>query len=569
MNRLKLWLFALLVLGAAGLSLFALAADLRGRAIQILDERLAAAAQRATASQRALQGEAGAVAALAARDPALIHALAGDGSGRRRARAAAEGEDVAESAAQRAARAAVAAAEGELGVSLPQGARFTAAQRGWIEARVEDPAADRATVEFLREALGGTPRRGLLRAGGGLSWGAAVPSGDGVLAVFVPVDAAWVASVAGGSGVDVSIAAPGMPPVSSAPAGAELLVKAAAGGPGAPRDAGQLAPVKVDAGGVDLGERRLLRAAAPAYRVLGLPLPEVKEGVMALSVPTQPLLAPVVALQWRGLAAIALAAVLALLFGLLVGPTARPIELPAELLSAADRIDQGDFQARAPALAGRLGTIASALNRAAAAAAPGSSPAESAALPSTLAPPPDAVTAEPSWVPARAAPSEAANEPVAPAPVVAAPTAPEVTEPPRAAPEPFPAPPLQPIAPSPTLRFDAPALAVGAPEAAFTAPPADPEPRSASPGDLLQAAARAAAPDDLAGEEEHWREVFREFMRVRAECGESTQGLAYERLRAKLESNRAALMAKYGCRTVRFQVYVKEGKTALKATPVR
>ena len=129
MNRLKLWLFALLVLGAAGLSLFALTADLRGRAIQILDQRLAAAAQRVTASQRALQGDAGSVAALAARDPALIHALAGDGSGRRRPRAAAD-DDVAESAAQRAARAAVAAAEAELGVSLPQGARFTAAQRG-------------------------------------------------------------------------------------------------------------------------------------------------------------------------------------------------------------------------------------------------------------------------------------------------------------------------------------------------------------------------------------------------------------------------------------------------------
>ena len=117
--------------------------------------------------------------------------------------------------------------------------------------------------------------------------------------------------------------------------------------------------------------------------------------------------------------------------------------------------------------------------------------------------------------------------------------------------------------PSPTLRFDASPLA-GVPSAAPAAPQSE-----ASPAELLQAAARAAPPDDLAGEEEHWREVFREFIRVRAECGESTQGLAYERLRAKLESNRAALMAKYGCRTVRFQVYVKEGKTALKATPVR
>src|SRR5512144_1826291 len=163
MNRLKLWLFALLVLGAAGLSLFALTGALRSRALLILDGRLAAATQRVAASQRALQGEAGAVAALASRDPALIHALADDGSGRRRARAAAAGDDAAESAAQRAARAAVAAAEAELGVSLPQGARFTAAQRGWIEARAEDPAADGATVEFLREALGGTPRRGFVR----------------------------------------------------------------------------------------------------------------------------------------------------------------------------------------------------------------------------------------------------------------------------------------------------------------------------------------------------------------------------------------------------------------------
>ncbi len=575
MNRLKLWLFALLVLGAAGLSLFALTADLRGRAIQILDQRLAAAAQRVTASQRALQGDAGSVAALAARDPALIHALAGDGSGRRRPRAAAD-DDVAESAAQRAARAAVAAAEAELGVSLPQGARFTAAQRGWIEARADDPAADGATVAFLRDALGGTPRRGFLRAGGGLSWGAAVPSGDGVLAVFVPVDAAWVASVAAGSGVDLSIAAPGLPPVSSVASGAEALAKAAGAGPGAPRDAGLLAPVKVDAGGVDLGERQLLRASAPAHRVLGLPLPDVKEGVVALSVPTQPLLAPVVELQWRGLVTIALGALLALLFGLLVRPSSPSTDLPAELLAAAERIDHGDFQARAPALAGRLGTIASALNRAAAAVAPAlePSPAASAPLTSTLAPPPDAATAEPSWVPSRAAASAAPEEPSSPAPdraeaTGAEPGAVAPLEPPRAAPEPAPVAPSPAMGLSPTLRFDVAALRGGAPEAPSSPAPSAREPSSPSPAELLQAAARAAPAEDLAGEEEHWREVFREFMRVRAECGESTQGLAYERLRAKLESNRAALMAKYGCRTVRFQVYVKEGKTALKATPVR
>ena len=177
-------------------------------------------------------------------------------------------------------------------------------------------------------------------------------------------------------------------------------------------------------------------------------------------------------------------------------------------------------------------------------------------------------------MPSRAAASAAPEEPSSPAPdraeaTGAEPGAVAPLEPPRAAPEPAPVAPSPAMGLSPTLRFDVAALRGGAPEAPSSPAPSAREPSSPSPAELLQAAARAAPAEDLAGEEEHWREVFREFMRVRAECGESTQGLAYERLRAKLESNRAALMAKYGCRTVRFQVYVKEGKTALKATPVR
>jgi hypothetical protein len=94
-------------------------------------------------------------------------------------------------------------------------------------------------------------------------------------------------------------------------------------------------------------------------------------------------------------------------------------------------------------------------------------------------------------------------------------------------------------------------------------------PVAAAP-DLLASAAAAAAPAGEAGEEEqHWREVFRDFVRTRAECGESAEGLTYERFRQKLESNKSALVTKYGCKTVRFQVYVKDGKAALKATPVR
>jgi hypothetical protein len=545
MNRLKLWLFALLVIGAAGLSLLAVTADLGGRALQIVDARLVAASTRVTASQRALQGDAGAVAALAGRDPALIHALADEGRARR---PRPPGDLAQEGATQQIARAAVAAAEAELGVTLPQGARFTASQRGWIEARVEDPEADAATNAFLRAALGGHARRGFLRAGGGLAYGVAVPAGAGVLGVFVPVDAAWLAALSAGSGVDLTVAAPGLQPLSGLASGAEPLVKAAATGPGTVRDAGRLAPVPVDAA-VSLGARRPLLATYPSHRVLALPLADVN-GALILSAPTQPLLAPVVELEWRGLVGLALAAVLALLFGLLIG-SARAAEVPAELLSAAERIERGDLEARAPWLPGKLGTVASALNRAAEIAAGQGAPAP-------LAPPPEASAPEPPWVTSHAASAASAappgREPAAVADPVFAP-----------APEPDRSP-----APAPTLLLDASALP-RAPEAAPFAATPEAEPPPARPEVAPdRAQPPVAAPiDGVSADEDHWREVFREFLRVRAECGEPTQGLTYERLRVKLASNRDALMAKYGCRTVRFQVYVKDGKTALKATPVR
>ena len=72
-----------------------------------------------------------------------------------------------------------------------------------------------------------------------------------------------------------------------------------------------------------------------------------------------------------------------------------------------------------------------------------------------------------------------------------------------------------------------------------------------------------------AADEAHWRTVYDEFIRVRAECGEGPQALAFDRFRLKLLKNREQLLEKYRCRTVKFQVYVKDGKAALKATPVK
>lgn len=80
---------------------------------------------------------------------------------------------------------------------------------------------------------------------------------------------------------------------------------------------------------------------------------------------------------------------------------------------------------------------------------------------------------------------------------------------------------------------------------------------SITPADNLE-------PDDRA----HFTEVYERFIDLRRRCGESTSDLAFDRFLAKLTRNRDNLVKKYSCRTVRFQVYKKDGKAALKATPV-
>ena len=66
-----------------------------------------------------------------------------------------------------------------------------------------------------------------------------------------------------------------------------------------------------------------------------------------------------------------------------------------------------------------------------------------------------------------------------------------------------------------------------------------------------------------------FQEVFRDFVATREKCHEPPDGLTYEKFKAKLVKNRDVLVAKYQARSVRFSVYVKEGKAALKATPVK
>jgi hypothetical protein len=66
-----------------------------------------------------------------------------------------------------------------------------------------------------------------------------------------------------------------------------------------------------------------------------------------------------------------------------------------------------------------------------------------------------------------------------------------------------------------------------------------------------------------------WLGVYDDFIRTKKECGESVEGLTFEKFQQTLKKNRDALMQRHGCKRVKFSVYVKEGRASLKATPVR
>lgn len=71
-----------------------------------------------------------------------------------------------------------------------------------------------------------------------------------------------------------------------------------------------------------------------------------------------------------------------------------------------------------------------------------------------------------------------------------------------------------------------------------------------------------------ADEEGHFRDVFTKFVEMRSSCGEPTHDLTYERFLGTLQKHRdQILQSRPDAKGVRFTVYAKEGKAALKAAP--
>lgn len=205
-----------------------------------------------------------------------------------------------------------------------------------------------------------------------------------------------------------------------------------------------------------------------------------------------------------------------------------------------------------------------------------------AALPRKMTPPPVAPPVVPPVAPTPPMPAIDAIK-TAPVPPRAAAARPPAGSPPPAfrdvrTPAP---PPVAPRAPAPTSSIVVPTLDddLLAPNldeemlAGGTEPPM--RKKSPSAGDFGGATIVADPSEDLlrqsaeGGESGYFRQIYEEFVELKRKCGESVDGLTYEKFEGKLRQNRDQLIDKYGCKSVKFQVYVKDGKAALKATPVK
>jgi len=84
------------------------------------------------------------------------------------------------------------------------------------------------------------------------------------------------------------------------------------------------------------------------------------------------------------------------------------------------------------------------------------------------------------------------------------------------------------------------------------------------PQELIEASAPA-----VQGEETHFREVFEQFVAMQKQCGAPVSGLTFDKFVRKLHAARDQVMKRHNAPAVHFTVYVKEGRAALKASPVK
>lgn len=132
-------------------------------------------------------------------------------------------------------------------------------------------------------------------------------------------------------------------------------------------------------------------------------------------------------------------------------------------------------------------------------------------------------------------------------------------------------PPARPAGPPPKPAMPAPAVAAVSQPVATPDEAEDDATMVQRIPDELMAAAKSGETHAIESADElvQWRQTFDEFVTMRQKCGEPTTGLSFEKFQVQLRKNKEQLVKQYSCRRVKFTVYEKEGKAALKATPIK
>lgn len=89
----------------------------------------------------------------------------------------------------------------------------------------------------------------------------------------------------------------------------------------------------------------------------------------------------------------------------------------------------------------------------------------------------------------------------------------------------------------------------------------DPKPATVSPGPETRQL--VLEPEDI-----YLKRLFDEYLTSREANGEPTQGITFDKFRAKVGQSEASIREKLSCRMVRFRVQTKDGRTTLKPVPL-
>lgn len=89
------------------------------------------------------------------------------------------------------------------------------------------------------------------------------------------------------------------------------------------------------------------------------------------------------------------------------------------------------------------------------------------------------------------------------------------------------------------------------------------------PSPVAQPKPAPAAPPVKQAPDDFFKQIFNEFYKTKVACGENIENLTFERFNATLSKQEDAIRERTKCRRVEFRVYVKNGKAALKASPIK